>query len=63
MEGLCIFTGNDDISYFRSAANRVHATATVDSFTVTKQSFWKISETARASNFSIYRNVALDSQI
>ena len=35
------------------------ATAAVADFAVTKQSFWKISETARASNFKIYRNVAL----
>ena len=60
-EGLCIMTGNDVTSYFRSAANRVHATAAVVDFTVTKQSFWKISETARASSFNIYNNVPLNS--
>ena len=35
-EGVNIFTGNDVIGYFRSAANRVHATAAVTDFTVTK---------------------------
>ena len=49
---LCVFTANEIVSYFRSAANRIHATATVAEFVVTKQSFWKISETANASNFT-----------
>ena len=40
-------TGNAVISYFRSTANRVHATATAADFT-----FTKLSETARASNFA-----------
>ena len=34
--GLCVPTGKDVISYFRSAANRLHATATIANFTVTK---------------------------
>ena len=36
LEGLYIITGNDVINYFRSAKNRVHATATAGDFTVTK---------------------------
>ena len=36
LEGVYICTGNDVISYFWSAANRVHATAAVTDFTVTK---------------------------
>ena len=53
--------GNDVTSYFQSAANRIRAAAAVTDFTVTKQSFLKIMETARASNFKIYHNIALDS--
>ena len=48
-EGIYIFTGNDVISYFPSAANGVHTTANVTDFTVTKWSFCKISETVKAS--------------
>ena len=44
-----------------AAENRIHATAAVADFTVTKQSFCKIAETSKASNFRIYHNVALDS--
>ena len=33
-EGIYICTGNDVIRYFRSTANRVHATAAVTNFTV-----------------------------
>ena len=40
-EGIHISTGNDVISYFHSAANRVHATAAVTDFTLTKWSFWE----------------------
>ena len=65
LEGLCILTGNDIISYFRLAANHVHATATVADFTTTKQSFWEISATAwdwsncwKLKNFKIYHNIA-----
>ena len=62
LEGLCIFTSYDVISYLRLAANCVHTTTAVADFTVTKkQSFWKISETAGASNFKIYLNIALNS--
>ena len=35
-ERIYISTGNDVISYFRSAENRVHATAVVIDFTITK---------------------------
>ena len=38
LERVYIFTGNDVISYFRSAAYRVHATATAADFTITKLS-------------------------
>ena len=52
LKGICIFTGNDVINYFQSAANRVHASATMADFAITKQSFWKILEIAEASNFA-----------
>ena len=56
-----MYTGNDVISFFRSTVNRVHVTAAVTDFTVTKCSFWKISQITKASTFKIYHNVALDS--
>ena len=52
-----LLTGNDVISYFRSAAHHVHATTAV--FTITKLSFWKISENTKASIFKIHHCVAL----
>ena len=36
LEGIYSLTGNNVISYFQSAANRVFATAAVTDFTVTK---------------------------
>ena len=45
-EGIHILIGNDVISYFRSAADRVHATAAVTDYTVTNDIFWKIMETS-----------------
>ena len=59
LEGIYICTINDVISYLRLAANRVHATAAVTDFTVTKWSFWKISESTESSIFKIYRHIAL----
>ena len=44
LEGLYILTGNNIISYFRLAANRIHATATAVDFTVITLSFWKTPE-------------------
>ena len=44
-EGLYILVGNDVISCFWSAVDRVHAVAAADDFTVTKLYFRKISET------------------
>ena len=61
MESLCIFTGTDVISYFRLAANRVQASATVADFAVTKRSLRIVSEAARARTFKVYHYVALDS--
>ena len=52
LDGLCIITAKNVISYFRSATNRVHATTTVADFAVTKQLFWKILETAQTSNIT-----------
>ena len=61
LEGLCSLNGNDVTIYFRSAANRLDKTAVVADFTVAKRLFGKISETARANNFKIDQNLALDS--
>ena len=47
LEGLCIVIGSDATSYFRSAVNRVHATAPFADFTVTKQSFSEMTETTQ----------------
>ena len=47
-------------AYGRLQIAFMHATAVVADFTVTKQSFLEISETAWASNFKIYHNIALD---
>ena len=62
-EHIYIATGNDVIViiYFRSAANRLHATVTTADFTDIKFSFLKIPDTTRASNFKILRTTALDS--
>ena len=43
---IYILTGNDVISDFRSAANRVDATFAIIDFTVTKLSYWKTSKLA-----------------
>ena len=62
LEGLYIFTGNDAISYFQLAANCVHTAAVVVvADFITTWTVWKIIETAKAGNFKIYQNVALDS--
>ena len=63
LEGLCIFSRYDVISYFWLAAISVHVTATIADYIVTKQSFWRILETARASNIKIYHNIALDKSL
>ena len=54
-KGINIYTVglNDVISYFRLAANCVHAIAAVPDFAVAKWSFWNISESTKASNFKI----------
>ena len=49
LEGICIFTRYDVISYFGSATNRDHATATITDFTITKNRFgksWKLLQLA-----------------
>ena len=47
-EGIYNCIRNDVISYLQSAANCVHATLAVIDFTVTKSSFWNISESTKA---------------
>ena len=56
--GIYVLIGNDAISHFRSAANRVKADA---DFTVTKRSFGKISETIKTGSFEVHRHIALHS--
>ena len=60
-EGIYICAGNDVISCFRSAANRVHATTAITDFTMAKRSSWKISESTKASIFKMCSHIALGS--
>ena len=60
-DGIYITTGNDVITYFRSAPNRVHATGAVTDFDAPKWFLGKISINTKASIFKIYRRIALGS--